>query len=123
MFMDEFSVVCGYFDNYLMNLSNDLHHCEEFNLVFNYVKFHFMVKEGIVLGQKISGKVIEVDRAKIEVIEKVTPPILVKGVRSFLVHAFYQRFIKNFSKISNYMCKLLKNEVKFMFDDNCLKAF
>ena len=47
-----------------------------------------------------------------------------KGVRSFLGHAgFYQRFIKDFSKIAHPLCKLLEKECKFCFDESCLKAF
>ncbi|KAG9450684.1 hypothetical protein H6P81_010649 [Aristolochia fimbriata] len=61
--------------------------CEESNLVLNWEKCHFMVKEGIVLGHKISEKGIEVDRAKVEVIEKLPPPTNIKGIRSFLGHA------------------------------------
>ena len=33
-----------------------------------------MVTEGIVLGHKISNRGIEVDQAKVEVIEKLPPP-------------------------------------------------
>jgi len=76
------------------------------------------------LGHKISAKGIEVDRAKIEVIEKFPPPANVKGVRSFLGHAgFYRRFIKDFSKISKPVCNLLVKENDFNFDDECLNAF
>ena len=46
-----------------------------------------MVKEGIVLAHRISEKGIEIDEAKFEVIERLHPPISVKGVRSFLGHA------------------------------------
>ncbi|GKC01079.1 reverse transcriptase domain-containing protein [Tanacetum coccineum] len=47
-------------------------------------KCHFMVKEGIVLGHKISKNGIEVDKAKVDVIAKLPPPTTVKGIRSFL---------------------------------------
>ncbi|GJT88143.1 reverse transcriptase domain-containing protein [Tanacetum coccineum] len=50
-------------------------------------KCHFMVKEDIVLGHKISKSEIEVDRAKVDVIAKLPPPTSVKGIRSFLGHA------------------------------------
>ncbi|XP_062104353.1 uncharacterized protein LOC133815536 [Humulus lupulus] len=53
-----------------------------------------MVKEGIVLGHKISSKGIEVDKEKIEVIEKLPTPISVKHIRSFLGHAAFEE-LKN----------------------------
>ncbi|GKB68608.1 reverse transcriptase domain-containing protein, partial [Tanacetum coccineum] len=65
--------------------------CEETNLVLNWEKYHFMVKERIVLGHKISKSSIELDKAKIDVISKLPYPTNVKGVRKFLGHAgFYQ---------------------------------
>ena len=83
-----------------------------------------MVKEGIVWGHRISEKDIEVDRAKVEVIERLPPPISVKGVRSFLGHAgFYRRVIKDFSKIAHPLGKLLEKDCKFCFDESCLKEF
>ncbi|GJR65900.1 reverse transcriptase domain-containing protein [Tanacetum coccineum] len=60
-----------------------LKRCEDTNLVLNWEKSHFMVKEGIVLGHKISKSGIEVDRAKVDVIAKLPHPTTVKGVRSF----------------------------------------
>ena len=98
--------------------------CRYYNLVLNWEKYHFMVKDSIVLGHRISKKGIEVDRAKVEMIERLPPPISVKGVRSFLGHAvFYQRLSKDFSKITHPMCKLLEKECKFYFDESRLKAF
>ena len=61
-----------------------------------------MVKEGIVLGHKVSGKGIEVDRAKVKAIKRMPPPRDVKGIRNFLAHVgFYRRFIRNFSGVLN----------------------
>nr|GFA93469.1 retrovirus-related Pol polyprotein [Tanacetum cinerariifolium] len=59
VFMDDFSV-------------------EDTNLCLNWEKRHFMVKEGIVLSHKISKNGIEVDRAKVDVIDKLPHPITVK---------------------------------------------
>ncbi|GJW33353.1 reverse transcriptase domain-containing protein [Tanacetum coccineum] len=83
-----------------------------------------MVKEGIVLGQKISKKGIEVDKAKIDVIAKLPHPTTVKGIKSFLGHAgFYRRFIKDFSKISRPMTHLLEKITPFIFSKECIQAF
>ncbi|GJZ65117.1 reverse transcriptase domain-containing protein, partial [Tanacetum coccineum] len=60
-----------------------LKRCEDTNLALNWEKSHFMVKEGIVLGHKISKNGIEVDKAKIEVIAKLPHPTTVKGIQSF----------------------------------------
>ncbi|GJT26107.1 reverse transcriptase domain-containing protein, partial [Tanacetum coccineum] len=48
------------------------------HLVLNWEKCHFMVKEGIVLGHKMSGAGLEVDKAKINVISKLSPPTNIK---------------------------------------------
>ncbi|GJY58115.1 reverse transcriptase domain-containing protein, partial [Tanacetum coccineum] len=87
VFMDDFSVFDNSFNICLANLDQMLARCEETNLVLNLEKCHFMVKEGIVLGHKISRSGIEVDKAKIDVIAKLPYPTNVKGVRSFLGHA------------------------------------
>nr|GFD43514.1 DNA-directed DNA polymerase [Tanacetum cinerariifolium] len=48
-----------------------LKRCEDTKLALNWEKSHFMVKDVIVLGHKISKKGIKVDKAKIEVISKL----------------------------------------------------
>ena len=69
-----------------------------------------MVKEGIVLGPKISHQGIEVDKEKVEVIANLPPTVNEKGIRSFLKHAgFYRMFIRIFFKncqaINIFACK------------------
>ncbi|CAN6566252.1 unnamed protein product [Malus baccata var. baccata] len=124
VFMDDFSVFGDSFDQCLQNLSLVLERCIKTNLVLNWEKCHFMVKQGIVLGHLISNRGIEVDKAKIDAIEKLPPPTTVKSVRSFLGHAgFYRRFIKEFSKISRPLCDLLAKDAPFVFDEACLEAF
>nr|GEZ63031.1 reverse transcriptase domain-containing protein [Tanacetum cinerariifolium] len=81
VFMVEFSVFGNSFSTCLTNLEKMLKQCEDTKLALNWEKSHFMVKEDIVLGHKISKKGIEVDKAKIEVISKLPHPISVKGIR------------------------------------------
>ncbi|GKE32110.1 reverse transcriptase domain-containing protein [Tanacetum coccineum] len=124
VFMDDFSVFGDSFSSCLANLDRMLKRCEDTKLALNWEKSHFMVKEGIVLGHKISRKGIEVDKAKVDVISKLPHPTTVKGIRSFLGHAgFYRRFIKDFSKISRPMTHLLEKNTPFIFSEDCILAF
>ena len=120
--MDDFSVLGNFFDNFLENLRSVQVRCEETNLVLNWEKCHFMVQEGIVLGHRIYARGIEVDREKIEAIEKLPPPSSVTSIRSFLGHArFYRQFIKDFSQIAKPLSSLLVLQGKpFDFDELCV---
>ncbi|GKB67417.1 reverse transcriptase domain-containing protein [Tanacetum coccineum] len=124
VFMDDFSVFGDSFLSCLSHLDKMLRRYEETNLVLNWEKCHFMVKEGIVLGHKISKSGIEVDRAKVDVIDKIPHLTFFKGDRSFLGHAgFYHQFIQDFSKIARPMTHLLEKETPFIFSKECIEAF
>ncbi|GJS47974.1 reverse transcriptase domain-containing protein [Tanacetum coccineum] len=98
VFMDDFLVFEDSFSSCLSHLDMMLKWCEDTNLVLNWEKCHFMVKEGIVLNHKISKSGIEVDR-------------------------FYRRFIQDFSKIARPMTHLLEKETPFIFSKECIEAF
>ena len=124
IYMIDFSIYGSIFEHSLKNLETVLQSCQDKNLALNRKKCHFMVTKGIVLGHKIYAAGLEVDQAKVSVIETLMPPKTIKGIRSFLGHArFYRRFIKDFSNISGPLCKLLEKDAKFEFDDSCLSAF
>jgi hypothetical protein len=94
---------------------------QEVDLILNWETCHFMVREGIILAYKILEKGIEVDEAKIEVIEQLPPPTNVKGIHSFVRHArFYRRFIQNFSHIARSITHLLAKDASFVFTEECL---
>nr|XP_009591259.1 uncharacterized protein LOC104088309 [Nicotiana tomentosiformis] len=84
-------------------LSKVLARYEETNLVQNLDKCHFMVREGIVLGHKVSKDRLEVDKAKVDAIDKLPPPISIKGVRSFV--------------------GLIEKDMTFKVDEHFLKAY
>ena len=105
-FMDDFSVFGSLFDKCLHNLFLVLQRCEDTNFVLNWKIYHFMVQKSIVLGHKISQKGIEVDKAKVKIIEKLPPPTSVKIIRSFF-HA-------------KPLSMLLVKDVPFHFSNDCL---
>ncbi|CAN6677822.1 unnamed protein product [Malus baccata var. baccata] len=93
VFMDDFSVFGDSFDGCLHNLSLILKRCVETNLVLNWEKCHFMVKQGIVLGHIVSE------------------------------NGLYRRFIKDFSKVAQPLCRLLQKDVAFEFTKECTALF
>ena len=124
IFMDDFTVYGSSFENCLHNLGTVLHRCQDKNLALNWEKCHFMVKEGILLGHKISAAGLEVEKAKVSIIKSLIPPTTVKGIRSFPGNAgFYRRFIKDFSKVARPLCRLLEKDTKFKFDESCQRSF
>nr|GEW90894.1 hypothetical protein [Tanacetum cinerariifolium] len=78
VFMDDFCVFENSFQSCLSHLEKMLKRCRNTNLCLNWEKSHFMVKEGIILGHKISKKGIEVDKAKVDVISKLPHPTTIK---------------------------------------------
>jgi hypothetical protein len=124
VFVDDFSIYSKTFEDYLANLDKVLKRYQEAELVLNWEKSDFMVREEIVLGHKILEKGIEVDKAKIEVIEQLPLPTNVKGIHSFLGHAgFYRRFIQNFSQIARPLTHLLAKDALLLFTEECLQSF
>ncbi|GJS47744.1 reverse transcriptase domain-containing protein [Tanacetum coccineum] len=86
-------------------LPPQLQWCEDTNLSLTGRRAIFMVKEGIVLGHKISRR-DEVDKAKSNVIANYLIPPPSKGVRSFLGAVLGQRHEKHFRPI-HYASKTL----------------
>ncbi|GKE08987.1 reverse transcriptase domain-containing protein, partial [Tanacetum coccineum] len=83
VFMDYFSVFGNSYDNYLNNLDKMLQCCKDVNLVLNWEKCHFIVKEGIIVGHKVSGACLEVNKAKIDLISKLPPIVMSKALEAF----------------------------------------
>ncbi|GJX40272.1 reverse transcriptase domain-containing protein [Tanacetum coccineum] len=112
VFMDDFSIFGSSFDHCLKNLEKMLKRCEETNLVLNWEKCHFMVKEGIALGHKVFRLGVEVDKAKIELISKLPYPTNVKAIRSFLGHAgFYRRSLLLAVSLHKARCRAATDKV------------
>nr|GEY37752.1 reverse transcriptase domain-containing protein [Tanacetum cinerariifolium] len=67
------------FQRFFSHLERILRRCEDTNLCLNWENSHFMVKEGIFLGHKISKEGIEFGKAKVDVITKLPHLKTIKG--------------------------------------------
>eukprot|EP00253_Pinus_taeda_P008533 PITA_08533 len=124
IFMDDFTPYGVTFEDALQNLEKVLKRCIEAHLSLSTEKCHMMMNQGIVLGHFISFLGIQVDPAKVQVIQTLPIPKTQTDVRSFLGHAgYYRRFIKNFSKIASLLFVLFMKNVEFKWTDGCQKAF
>ena len=111
VFMDDFSIFGNDFDSFLAHLTKILEVCVRKRLVLSWDKSHFMVREGVVLGHIVSSKGLEVDKAKIEVIQNLSLPTIIRDLRSFLKHVgLYQRSIQDFAKVSKPLTSFLKGQ-------------
>ena len=83
-----------------------------------------MVQEGVVLGHIVSGKGLEVDKDKIEVIQNLPLPCTVRDLKSFRGHVrFYQRFIQDFVKVSKPLTTLICKDKDFIIDEEGNRTF
>ena len=83
-----------------------------------------MVREGVVLGHLVSGKGLEFDKVKIEVIQNLPLPTTLRDLRSFLGHVgFYHRFIRDFAKVSKPLTTLLCKDKDFFIKKEGERAF
>ncbi|GJT63082.1 reverse transcriptase domain-containing protein [Tanacetum coccineum] len=138
VFMDDLSVFGDSFDSCLSNLEKMLKNYEDTNLVLNWEKCHFMCREGIVLGHKISKSGIEVDHAKVDVIamllisstvkvvgvSRTTEAIIVPIVTAQKV---LMRFLaRPYIEMPHTMiksCDTCQDKAKFQNERRCLKRY
>ena len=124
VFMEDFLVFGPSFDACLEHLTQILDVCLKKHLVLSWEKSHFMVREGIVLGHLVSSKGLEVDKAKVEVIQDLALPTSIRELRSFLGHVgFYRCFIQDFAKVSKPLTSLLCKEKDFIIEEEGKHAF
>ena len=122
--MGEFLVFGPSFDTCLDHLTQILNVCVKKCLVLSWETSHFMVKEGVVLGHLISSEGLEVDKAKVKVIQDLELPKSIRELHSFLGYVgFYQRFIRNFAKVSKPLTSLLWKDKDFIIKENGNQAF
>ncbi|CAK1603490.1 unnamed protein product [Parnassius mnemosyne] len=97
---------------------------EEYGLLFNWKKCHFMKREIEYLGYIIRNNELRPSKEKISAVSRFKTPHNIKSLQSFLgLSGYFRKFIKNYSIIAKPLTNLLKKDVEFNFDEECEMAF
>ena len=77
-----------------------------------------------MLEHIVLAKGLEVDKAKIEVIQNLPLPATIQDLQSLLGHVgFYRRFIQDFGKVSKPLTTLLCKDKDFIIDEEGKRTF
>ena len=96
----------------------------EINLQMNIKKCEFDVKKIVFLNVIISKSDLRMNSEKMKIIVNWIILINLKKMQNFVRFAnFYRRFIKDFSKIIQFLMKLTRKNQFFVWDETCFKVF
>jgi hypothetical protein len=124
VFIDDILIYSKSKEEHATHLRVVLTRLREHKLYAKFSKCKFWLDQVIFLGHILSVEGVAVDPGKVKDILEWKLPTTVHLVRSFLGMAwYYHRFIPDFSKISNPITELLKNNVKFNWTPECNEAF
>ena len=131
-YLDKFVVV--FIDDILIYSKSHVEHGEYLKIVLQTLRTHqlyaklskceFWLNSVSFLGYVISKEGVQVDPKKVEAVSNWPRPTNVTEIRSFLGMArYYRRFVKDFSRISVPLTRLIRKQVKFEWADTCEQSF
>jgi len=122
VYFDDWTVF-GLINKHIGDLRVMLEKCRQYQISLNLKKCIFCAPFGILLGHIVCRQGLMVDPAKIAIIVNLPAPNSVKQLRTVLGHTgYYRKFIKGYAKITAPMEKLLKKDVKFLWNEECQKS-
>ena len=124
VYLDDVLVFGSSFKEHLANLQVVFEAIRKAGLKLNPKKCVFAETKVKFLGYELSGEGLAPDSEKVSAIEEFPKPVDVSSLRSFLgMMGYYRRFVGGFSEIAAPLHRLLQKDVKFVWTENCQKAF
>ena len=124
IYLDDIIVISKTFEEMIKNLETVFKRFEDVDLKLKPRKCHLFRKEVEFLGHIINESGVGTDPKKIECIKNWPTPQSITEVRSFLgLCSYYRRFIHKYSEIAKPLTRLNEKGVKFLWTEDCEKAF
>ena len=96
----------------------------EKRLYAKFSKCEFWLDSVSFLGHVVSKDGVMVDPSKIEAVKSWVRPTSGTEVRSFVgLASYYRRFVKGFSSVASQLTNLTKQNVPFVWSDECEESF
>ena len=123
-FIDDILIYSKTEEEHLEHLEKVLAVFKEHKLKINIEKCSFMQTEVEVLGHKVSDKGLSPLDSKIEAIKKWKAPTDIHELRSFLgAIGYYRNFIDKYAQTTAPLCKLLRKNVKYQWNQEQEESF
>ena len=124
VFLDDIIVFGANFQQTLKRLKHVFQRLRAANLKLKSSKCHFFQEEVHFLGHVVSAQGVRPDPRKIVAVSEWPTPRKLRDVRSFLgLASYYRKFIERFSKIASPLTALTEKNKRFVWDEDCARAF
>jgi hypothetical protein len=124
VFIDDILIFCKMKEEHEKHLRLVLEKLKSNKLYVQFSKCEIWLTKVTFLGHVISARGVSVDPGKVKDVLNWRPPTTALEIWNFLgLAGYYHRFIKNFSKITKPMTKLLKKNKAFEWTAECQVSF
>ena len=122
--MDDLTIASDAIKDHIKHIQTVFERIKKGAMTLKAEKCEFIKEEIMILNHKVSYGKISPNQVKIKEVKKLKPPTDVPGIRKFTGFMnYFRRFIKNFAIIAAPIYDLLKKNKKFIWTDECQKAF
>jgi RNase H-like domain found in reverse transcriptase/Reverse transcriptase (RNA-dependent DNA polymerase) len=124
IYLDDILIFSGNKDDHFRHVSKVLKQLQKHRLYANGKKCDFHSESIDYLGHMIGPNGLQMDPAKVKVIQDWPEPRKIKDIQSFLGFAnFYRWYIHNYSNIVVLLTHLTQKNISWNFDESCKLAF
>lgn len=124
VYMDDILIPSETIEENLDTLKRTLTLLKQYGFTVNFDKCQFLKESVEYLGYSLSPSGITLSERHVEAVKRFPIPTTVVQVQRFLgLTNYFRKFIYDYASKARALNNLLRKNVKFKFDDDCVKSF